>query len=148
MYFGDMAADGAKSLGFDSESEARGEPHGAHHAELIFLETAIGFADGANDLRVEVSLSADEVEHFAAVVAHQQTVDGEVAALHILLRHFRINHAVRVPAVAVAHVRTERGNLDFQPIPWNQNHAELLTYCDTFRKQCRALARRGIRRPY
>ncbi len=91
-------------------------------------------------------MSADEVEHFAAVVAHQQTVDGEVAALHILLRHFRINHAVRVPAVAVAHVRAERGNLDFQPIPWNQNHAELRTYCHTFRKQCRDLVRRGIRR--
>src|SRR5260370_8643951 len=105
MYFGDMAADGAKSLGFDSESEARGEPHGAHHAELIFLETAIGFADGANDFRFEVSLSADEVEHFAAVVAHHQTVDGEVSALHIFLRHFRINPPAPVPALPFSTAR-------------------------------------------
>ena len=69
-YFGGVAANGAKSFGFDFESEARGESHRAHHAEFVFLETAIRLADGANDFRFEVGLSPDVVQHFAAVVAH------------------------------------------------------------------------------
>src|SRR5882762_3949525 len=47
VYFGDVAAYGVKSFGFDFKSEARRESYRAHHAELIFFEPAVGFADGA-----------------------------------------------------------------------------------------------------
>src|SRR5712692_11979383 len=102
-----MAANGAKCCGFNFETEPRGEAHRAHHAEFVFRETANGLADSSNCFCFEVGLSADEVEHFAAVMAHQQAIDGKVAALHILLRRFRINHTVWVASVAVTHVRTK-----------------------------------------
>ena len=120
-----MPAYRTKRFGFDFEAKARGEAHCAHHAEFIFCEAPVRLADSSNHVRLEISLPADVVEHFAGVVAHQQAVDGKVAALHVFLRHLRINHAVRVPAIAVTNVRAEGGHFDFQSVARNQNHAEL-----------------------
>ncbi len=139
-----MFTNRAECSRFDLESEARGESHRAHHAQFIFPETAIRLADGANDFRFEVGLSANVVEHFAAVVAHQQTVDGKVAPLHVLLRRFRINHAVRVAAIAIAHVRAEGRNLNFHSIAGNQDHTELCADGNALRKKCRYLFGRGV----
>src|SRR5207249_6893084 len=55
---------------------------------------AIGIANGANQARVQVLLSADEVQYFAGVVPHQQPIDCEVPSLDVFLRRLRINHAV------------------------------------------------------
>src|SRR5713226_962727 len=123
MDLGHVQANGAKRFGFDLEAESRGESHRTHHAQFVFRETAAGLADGSNDFSFQVSLSANVVEHFAAVVAHQQAVDGKVAALNVLLRRLRIDDTVRVAAVAVAHIRAEGSYFHFQPIPRNQDYA-------------------------
>ncbi len=139
-----VAAYRPKRCGFDFESETCGESHRAHHAEFIFSKTAVGLADGSNDFRFEVSLPAHEIEHLSRVVAHQQPVDGKVAALNVLLRRLRINHTVRVPAITVAHVRAKRGNFDFETITRNQDHSELRTDRDALREQAYHLFWRGI----
>ena len=81
-------ADGFESDAVDGKSETRSETHRAHHAKFVFREAAAGLADGANDSSFEVRLAADEVEHFAGIVAHQQAVDREIAALNVFLRSF------------------------------------------------------------
>src|SRR5713226_4358365 len=80
----------------NAESEAGRETYGAHHAEFVLREATHGLTDGANDPGFQVGLPADKVENLAVVVTHQEAVDGEVAALNILLRRLRINHAVRM----------------------------------------------------
>ncbi len=77
-------------------------------------------------------------------MAHQQAVNGKVAALHVFLRRLRINHAVRVAAVAVAQIRAERGNFNLETIPRNQNHAELRANSDGLRKKCHHLFGSGV----
>ena len=109
----------------NAESEAGRETHAAHHAEFVLREAAPGLTDGANDPGFQVGLPADKVENFAAVVTHQQAVDGEVAALHVFLRRPRINHAVWMTAIAVTHIRAEGGHFYFQAIPRNQDDTEL-----------------------
>jgi len=108
-------------------------------------EAAVRLADSSNHVRLEIALPADVVEHFAGVVADQQAVDGKVAALHVLLRHLRINHAVRVTAVAVTYVRAEGSHFDFQSVTRNQDYAELRADRNAFRKQLYYLFRRCIR---
>src|SRR5260370_30908356 len=77
-------------------------------------------------------------------MTHQQTVDGKVAALNILLGRFRINHTVRVAAVAVAHSRGECGDFDVEPMTGNQDYPELRANGDALRKKCHRLLRRRI----
>ena len=109
----------------NAESEAGRETYRAHHAEFVFREAAPRFTDGANDPGFQVGLPADKVENLAVVVTHQQAVDGEVAALHVFLRRLRINHAVRVAAIAVTHIRAEGRHFYFPAIPRNQGDTEL-----------------------
>jgi hypothetical protein len=81
-----VPADGGESGGFDGVSEASRKPDGAEHAEFVFGETAGGIADGADDFSGEIGATADEVENFAGVVAHEEAVDGEIAALNVFFR--------------------------------------------------------------
>ena len=139
-----VAAYRPKRGGFDCEAEARRESRRAHHAEFVFRETAVGLADGSYDFRFEVRLPVHEIDDFSRVVPHQQAVDRKVAAFDIFLRGLRVNDAVRVAAITIAHVRAERGHLDFEAITRNQDHSELRTDRDALGEQPHHLFRRGI----
>src|SRR5215472_15327885 len=76
---------------------------------------------------------------------HQQPIDGEVAALDVFSRSLRINHAVGMTPVAVADIRTKRGDLYFQTVLWDQHDAELRAHGDTPRKQACDLDRGRVR---
>src|SRR5258708_2221130 len=84
------------------------------------------------------------IEPFGVFMTHQQAVDGKVAGVNILLGRFRINHTVRVAAVAVAHIRAECGDFDLEPITRNQDYPELRANGDALRKKCHRLLRRRI----
>ena len=99
-----LALDRAESRLFDFEAEARREPHRSHHPQLVFRKPAFGIADGTNDAGFQIFLPVNEIQHFAGVVPHQQPVNREIASLRVFLRRLRINHAVRVPSVAVTDV--------------------------------------------
>jgi hypothetical protein len=113
LNFSDVPANGTEGRLLDCEAEPRRETDRSHHPQLVFGKAAIGIADGANHTRVEVLLSADEVQYFAGVVPHQQAIDSEVPSLHVFLRSLRINHAVGMTPVAITKVRTKRGDLYF-----------------------------------
>src|SRR5258708_10564008 len=84
------------------------------------------------------------IEPFGVFMTHQQAVDGKVAGVNILLGRFRINHTVRVAAVAVAHIRAECGGFGLAPITRNQDYPELRANGDALRKKCHRLLRRRI----
>ena len=79
--------DGGEGFRLDGVVEARGKAYRPQHAQLVFGEAAFRIADGANHAGLQVIASADEIEHPVAVErVHQQSVDGEVAALYVFLR--------------------------------------------------------------
>ena len=123
--FRGMPLDRSKRGLFDFEAEPGGKANSAHHAQLVLREPEFGIADGANHSRAQILLAAYEVQYPAVIMSHQQAVDGEVPALYVFLRRIRINHAVRVPAVAVAQVRAEGRDFHFQTVLRDQDHAEL-----------------------
>ncbi len=111
--FARVSADGDESCGFDGVAETRSEADGAQHAEFVFSETAGGVADGADDSCGKISAAADEVEDFAGVVAHQQAVDSEIAALDIFFGSLGIDDLVGMAAVGITDIGAEGGDFDF-----------------------------------
>ena len=75
-----LPAHGVKRGAIDFESQARGEPHRAQQAQMIFAETRFGVADGADHAPLQVASSIHVVQHAAVVRVHHQPVDGEIAA--------------------------------------------------------------------
>src|SRR5204863_2608904 len=110
---------------FDFKTESRGEADGAEQAKFVFFETPVRIADRANNSRVQVGASADEIENLQRIVTHQEPVDGEVAALDVLFGRFSVNHGVRAASVRVAAIGAECCDFDFVAVARNQNHAKL-----------------------
>jgi len=111
--------------GFDGIAEASGKTNCAQHAQFVLRETSFGLADGANDPGLKIVLAANIVEDLAGIVAHQQTVDGEVAAGDIFLWSLGVDHAVRMPTIGVTHIRAKRGNFNLALMASDENNAEL-----------------------
>src|SRR4029077_19924723 len=65
-----MAPNGSKRLMFDLETESRRKSNRAQHAQLVFREPAISFADGANHSGFEIGLAADKIKNLAGVMPH------------------------------------------------------------------------------
>jgi len=123
--FARVRADSGEGFRFDNVAEARGEADGAEHAELVFGETPGRLADGADDSCGEIGTAADEVEDFAGVVAHEEAVDGEIAALDVFFGCFGIDDLIGMPAVGVAEVGAEGGDFDLQGILADEDDTEL-----------------------
>ena len=105
--------DRRKRQRLDRILKARRKAHRPQHAQLVFLEAALCIADCAHDPGLQIVAAADKIQHAVAVQRiHEQAVDGEVAALHVLLRILRIAHLVGMPAVGVGAVIAKRRNLN------------------------------------
>src|ERR1700684_1512253 len=96
FYFGGEALYRNHRLGLDFVLKARGETNGPQHAQLIFGETPLGFADGAYDTSFQIILATNEVEHFAAHGVEHHAVDGEVAACGIFPRILTESNLIRM----------------------------------------------------
>src|SRR6476646_5960947 len=91
-------------------------------------------ADGANDVALKIVKTADIVENFFALRIQQQTVDGEVTALHIKPGFSRELDLIGMAAIRISTVTAVRGHLDGVVVAgpvWtvlanrHQHHAEL-----------------------
>ena len=78
-----MAVEGG---GFDRETEPRGEADGAQQAQMVLAEARVGIADGAHQRGSEIGAASNVIQHCAGLGIHQQAVDGEIAAQHVLAR--------------------------------------------------------------
>ena len=78
------AQEGLPGRGLEPEVEARGELHGAQHADRVLLEPHLGVADRAHQLRVEIGEATDVVDDLLALDVIEQAVDREVAAAGVL----------------------------------------------------------------
>src|SRR5208283_3473103 len=85
----------------------------------------LGIADGADKPSVKIILAADIVEDLSGIVAHQQAIDGEIAAGDVFLRCFGVEHAIGMAAIGIAHVGAKGGDFDLAGIAKNKNNAEL-----------------------
>src|SRR5580704_86460 len=81
--FGGMFTDSPKGSRLNGVAEASGKADCPKHAEFVFPKAAVGVANSADDMGLEILLACDEIEDFSGVVAHQEAVDGEVAALNV-----------------------------------------------------------------
>src|SRR5579864_588446 len=144
--------DGGEGLRFNRVAEAGGKAHGAEHAQLVFRESLMGLADGADDALLQVFASAHVVKDFARIGIKQQAVDGEVAALHVHTRVFGELDFVRMAAVRVSTVTAEGGDLDgvvgalafcVVAAHGDKHHAELSAHGKSLRKDADDFLRRG-----
>ena len=104
----------AKVACFDRVAESRREPNRAHHAQLVLAKAIFGMPDRANDSGSQIIAPAHKIENFVGFGIEQQRVDREIAALHVFLRRFRVNDAIRMPPVGVADIGAKRGDFDLQ----------------------------------
>jgi hypothetical protein len=119
---------------------------GGEHAEFVFRETPHGIADGADDSRGEVGAAADEVENFTRVVAHEESIDGEIAALDVFSRSLGVDDLIGVPAVGIAHVGAEGSDFYFEGIFVEENNAEVCADVDGVWEEAEDFGRRGVGR--
>ena len=84
---------------FEFEAEYGRHPHGPHHAELVFVETSRGVADGADDAALDVVAPADVVDHAILRRVEEQRVHREVAASGVF---FGVGKLDRVGPTTVA----------------------------------------------
>src|SRR4051812_2478450 len=84
------ALDGRERLIVNLVAEASGKADGAQHAQLVFTEGSFRWADGADYLVAQVLLPANIGENFVCGRIEEQAVDGEIAALDVLLRFLRV----------------------------------------------------------
>src|SRR5581483_304041 len=69
---------------FDGVSEARGKADSPQHPQLVFGETIMRSANGADDPQFQIFASAYIIEYFLGNRIKQQPIDSEVAALNIV----------------------------------------------------------------
>jgi hypothetical protein len=147
------------------ESETSREAHRAQHAQAVFFQSLFRAANGANDAGIEIGEAANIVQNRIAkgfriadalsqkaAAAHwaqgieQETVDGEVAALHVFFGGVRIAHSVGMAAVCIGQVRAEGRDLDDEAcaarLRRNQNHAEMRAHGEGAREHLQHHVRR------
>ena len=139
-----MFANRFEGFRFDLICKPRREAHRTQHAQLVFREAAVRFADRAYDARAQICLPIDKIQYFAGVVPHQEAVDRKVPPLYVFLRRVCIDHAIRMASVAVAHIRAKRGDLDLNSVTGNQDHSELRSNGQPPGKKLQYLLRRCV----
>ena len=126
------------------KAQTRGETYSAQHAQFVLSKAPLRFSDRANDSSVQIRLATDVVENLSAVVAHQQTINCEIAPLHIVLRGLGVSYRVGMPPVGVAYIRTKRSHLHFYSVARHQNYAKLRADSHAVRKKLQHAFRCGV----
>src|SRR5205823_4136417 len=110
------------------------------HAQVVFSESLLRIADGANDLCFQVSLTTNVVKDLVLDGIEQQAVDRKIATLNVFLRRLSEAHLVGMPSIAVADVTAISGNLNLERLfavlraDDHQHNAELRAYSNAFGK--------------
>jgi hypothetical protein len=93
---------------------------------------------------MKIVLAADIIEDLSGIVAHQQAVDGEIAAGDVFLRRFRVEHTIGMPAIGIAQIRAKGGDFDFGGVAKNKNNAELGAYPDAIGEKLQDALRNSV----
>jgi len=133
--FASVFEDSAEGFGLDGVPEACGEADGAEHAEFVFGEAPGRLADGPDDFGGEIGAAADEVEDFAGVVAHEETIDREITALDVFFGCLGIDDLIGMTAIGVAEVGAKRGDFDLKGILADEDDAEMCADIEALRKE-------------
>src|SRR4051812_28837899 len=88
----------------DVIAEARSEPYGTQHAQLVFAKSLVRLADGADDLALQIGSPPDVIDDFVRYGVKQQTIYGEVATLHIFLRGVGVPDGIGMTPIGVSNV--------------------------------------------
>ena len=103
--------DGGGGGRFDGKAEAGRHPHRPHEPEFVLAKALARVADGPEDFRPQVVLTADKIQHPAGDRVEEHAVDGEIAALRVLLGA-GVGDAVGAPAVEIGAVGAKGGHLN------------------------------------
>ena len=121
-----VAGQGVEGLVLYHEVELGGEAHTAHHAQRVVGEGHVGVQRRAYDAVLQVLDAVERVYELAVSVlvqAHGHGVDGEVAAVLVVLEGAVLHHGLaRVVAVALAPRAHE---LHFERAPLHLGRAEV-----------------------
>jgi hypothetical protein len=142
--FARVFADGGEGFGLDGVPEASGKADGAEHAKFVFGETPGRLTDGADDFAGEIGVAADEVKDFAGVVAHEETVDGEITALDVFFGCLGIDDLIGMTAIGIAEVGAKRGDFDLKGILADEDDAEMGADIEALRKESQDFVGSGI----
>src|SRR5262249_27065031 len=85
--------------------------NGADHPQFVFSEPGRRVADRADQALAQINLAADKIDNLPGKRIEKHAVDREIAAFGVFLRRTESN-LIRMAAVAVADVLTERGHFD------------------------------------
>jgi len=77
-------------------------------------------------------------------MAHEEAIDGEIAALDVFFRCFRIDDPVGMAAVGVADVGAEGGDLNFERSLPYEDDAELRADIETVGEKLQNFRRSGV----
>jgi hypothetical protein len=79
-------------------------------------------------------------------VAHEESIDGEIAALDVFSRSLGVDDLIGVPAVGIAHVGAEGSDFYFEGIFVEENNAEVCADVDGVWEEAEDFGRRGVGR--
>ena len=126
---GGFGAEGSPGGGFDAPLADGGKADGAQEAEAVFAEAAEGVADGAQEAGAEVVETADVVDDLLGDGVVEEGVDGEVAALGVVLGG-GVGDGGGVAAILVAAVGAEGGHIVGDAVQDHEHHAEGLAHAN------------------
>src|SRR5215475_11131538 len=130
MDFGRHRAYGSPGVLLDRVTQPGAKPYCPENTKLVFFEACMRIADGAHDLRIDVFLAMDVIDHAAGNRIIKQAIDGEIAAQDVLLSIGK-NDACRPAAVDISLIGPKGRNLEGMPPVDHEHNAELRT--DTLR---------------
>src|SRR5207247_2414427 len=94
------------------------------HPEPIFRGPLRGIANCAHELCVDVGAAADEIDHVFRDRIVKHSVDGEIAALRVLLRRRKMDRA-GMPSAYVSVIGTKGRHLKLKTVLQHEDHPKM-----------------------
>lgn len=101
----------ALGLGLNHKVKAAGKAYRTQHAQGVLVKAALGIADSANQLALQITLAVIAVDK-PALGMPGHGVDGKVAARQIVLERGGTLHTLGMATIGVKAIQTVRGDLD------------------------------------
>ena len=119
--------DRTKRIGVDFEFVSGGESHGAKHPQAVFADAIGRVSDRSQGFRLQIGLSAHEIDDEVFQWIVEQAIDRKIASLGVLFGGSKFD-PIRSSAVGVGAIGAEGGYFDlaflFRDSPLDENDAE------------------------
>ena len=141
-----VAPDGIERRGLDFKPEARRKPHATQQPQMVLAESRVRVADRPDDAARQIAASIHEIQHASSVRVHHQSVDGEVAAQHVLAGVGLEADVLGMPAVQVIVIAAEGGHLHLVEHVAHQDYSEMRPHPPRAREEIHDAVRPRVRR--